>query len=65
MQLMARDATGEYPETLSELPLKYYEGGTPEMLNLFEYRRDGATCTVSTMFRGKKLTSSFPAASTR
>ncbi len=59
-ELRARDVTGDSPEVLSELPLKYNDGGRPEMLTLFEYRRDGETCTVSTVFRGEKLTASLP-----
>lgn len=54
-QLEAREMTGEFPASLEELPLTYPDKGSPEMLKLFEYRREAAGCWVSTTMHGKKL----------
>jgi hypothetical protein len=54
-QLAARDATGDFPERLSELPLTFPDDGSPGMLGLIEYRRGPTGCVVSTTLRGQRL----------
>jgi hypothetical protein len=54
-QLKARESMGEFPVGPEELPLTYPDGGSPEILNLIDYRREGAECRVSTTLRGEKL----------
>jgi hypothetical protein len=55
VQLKAREATGEFPARLEELPLTFPDGGSREMLEAIDYRREGAGCRVSTMLRGEKV----------
>ena len=54
-QLKAREVSGDFPASLEELPLTYPDNGSPELLKLFDYRREGAGCRVSTTMRGEKL----------
>ena len=59
-QLAAIPIGQPYPSSLSELRLTYPDGGDASLLNRFEYRSDGASCTVSTMLGGEKVERSFP-----
>jgi hypothetical protein len=53
--LKAREATGEFPVRLEDLPLTFPDNGSPELLSLVDYRREENGCQVSTIFRGEKL----------
>jgi hypothetical protein len=49
-----------YPNSLKELHLSFPDGGDPSLLNRFEYRSTGRSCTVGTVLRGEKIVRSFP-----
>ena len=53
--LKAREATGDFPASLKGLPLTYPDNGSPELLELIDYRREEAGCRVSTTLRGEKF----------
>jgi hypothetical protein len=59
-QLSAWPAGRHYPESLSQLPLTFPDGGDATILRLFEYRSTGTSCTVRTRFRGQEVIWSFP-----
>ena len=54
-KLKAREAAGQFPAGLEELPLTYPDNGSPELLKLIDYRREGNGCRVSTTLRGEAL----------
>jgi hypothetical protein len=47
--LAAVPAGQPYPESLSELPLTYPDGGDASLLERFEYRSTGTSCTLKTV----------------
>jgi hypothetical protein len=53
-ELKGREVTGKFPARLDELRLTFPDNGSPEMLELIEYRREGEGCFVSTTIRGKR-----------
>jgi hypothetical protein len=49
-----------YPDSLSELPLTYPDGGDQSLLARFKYESDGASCTVRTTVRDETIERRFP-----
>ncbi|HVJ69796.1 MAG TPA: hypothetical protein VM510_17595 [Caulifigura sp.] len=58
-QLKSRESRGSFPESLEALPLTDPDGGSAELLKLFEYQSDGASCTLTTVLRGKTKSAAF------
>jgi hypothetical protein len=49
-----------YPDSLSELELRFPDGGDESLLERFEYSPTATTCTVRTVLDGKEIVQSFP-----
>ena len=49
-----------YPDSLSQLPLTYPDGGSTSLLSRFDYQSIGTNCTVRTVLRGNDFARSFP-----
>jgi hypothetical protein len=49
-----------FPASLSELPLRYPDGGSAALLNRFTYHSTSTNSTVRTVLRGEEFKRSFP-----
>ena len=49
-----------YPDSLSQLLLKYPDGGNDSLLRLFVYQSSGTSCTVRTRLGTSEVVRSFP-----
>jgi hypothetical protein len=59
--LLAAISNGQpYPESLSELPLTFPDGGGRSLLSRFDYRRTATGCTARTTLRGEEFVRTFP-----
>jgi hypothetical protein len=59
-QLAAIPSPQGYPDTLSDLPLTYPDGGDKSLLKRFDYHRTPTGCTVRTTIGGTETVKSFP-----
>ena len=59
-QLAAIPPGAPYPASLSDLQLSYPDGGDERLLERFEYKSNGATCTLKTVLDGETIERSFP-----
>jgi hypothetical protein len=59
-QLAAIPSGQPYPSSLSQLRLTFPDGGDTSLLKRFEYRSDGASCTVRTVLGKEEFVRSFP-----
>ena len=57
---LAATPPGQYPETLSQLPLTFPDGGDPSMLERFAYTSKGTSCTILTVLGENVIERSFP-----
>ena len=59
-QLAAIPSPQGYPDTLSDLPVTYPDGGDMSLLQRFDYHRTPTSCTVSTIIGGTETVKTFP-----
>ena len=49
-----------YPAALSQLQLRFPDGGDPSLLSRFVYTSNGTNCMLGTVLRGQEFVCSYP-----